>query len=48
MQITTVTPQEIRFWNGQTSADVLQQTGKVFVRRSQMGGGSADLKPTAF
>jgi len=44
VQITTITPQDIRFWNSQTPADLLLQTGKVFVQKSQMGGGSPILR----
>ena len=44
VQIAAISPQDIRSWNSQTSADVLQQTGKVFVQRSQMGGGSPVLR----
>ncbi len=42
--ITTISSIDIQRWNAQTSADVLQQTGQVFVQRSQMGGGSPVLR----
>ena len=44
VQVAAISAQDIRSWNSQTSADVLQQTGKVFVQRSQMGGGSPVLR----
>ena len=47
--IRVIKPQEVQFRNPQTSADLLQQTGSVFVQKSQMGGGSliyADLRQT--
>ena len=34
----------IEFQNPQTSADVLQQTGKVFIQKSQLGGGSPMIR----
>ena len=43
-QIQIVTEDEIRFRNPQTSADLLAQTGEVFVQKSQMGGGSPVLR----
>jgi hemoglobin/transferrin/lactoferrin receptor protein len=44
VQTTTISNQQIRFWNSPTSADLLQQTGKVFVQKSQLGGGSPVLR----
>ncbi len=43
-QIEVVKAKDIAFQNPQTSADVLQQTGAVFVQKSQMGGGSPVLR----
>ena len=43
-QIKVVREDEIRFRNPQTSADLLAQTGEVFVQKSQMGGGSPVLR----
>lgn len=43
-QIEVVKPQDIAFQNPQTSADMLQQTGAVFVQKSQMGGGSPVIR----
>ncbi len=34
----------IQFSNPQTSADVLEQTGKVFIQKSQLGGGSPIIR----
>lgn len=42
--ITVVTDKQISFSNPQTSADMLQNTGGVFVQKSQMGGGSPVLR----
>ncbi len=44
IQTVTITSQNIQFWNAPTSAELLQQTGKVFVQKSQMGGGSPILR----
>lgn len=38
--IISTTKEEIVFQNPQTSADLLQQTGQVFIQKSQQGGGS--------
>ncbi len=43
-QIEVIGSSEISFRNPQTSADVLQQSGKVAVQKSQMGGGSPILR----
>ena len=43
-QIEQVRRSEIAFRNAQTSADVLTQTGQVFVQKSQAGGGSPVLR----
>ena len=38
--IVTVNSEDIRFRNPQTSADLLESSGQVFVQKSQLGGGS--------
>lgn len=43
-QIQVIDKREIMFLNQQTSADVLQSTGNVFVQKSQLGGGSPILR----
>ncbi|MBO0939179.1 TonB-dependent receptor [Fibrella sp. HMF5335] len=43
-QIETVSRERIAFLNQQNTADLLQQTGNVFVQRSQGGGGSPVLR----
>lgn len=43
-QITQIDQQNIGFGNPQTSADLLESSGKVFVQRSQMGGGSPMIR----
>lgn len=42
--IKQVTSKEVALMNPQTSADLLQQSGDVFVQKSQMGGGSPNLR----
>ncbi len=42
--VTQIRTRDIQFRNPQTSADLLMQTGKVFVQKSQMGGGSPVLR----
>lgn len=42
--VAIVREEAIRFQNPQTSADLLMQSGKVFVQKSQMGGGSPNLR----
>ncbi|MDI1354738.1 MAG: TonB-dependent receptor [bacterium] len=42
--INVIHQKEIEFGNQATSADVLQNTGAVFVQKSQMGGGSPVLR----
>lgn len=39
-KIASIDAREIAFTNPQTSADLLQNSGKVFVQKSQLGGGS--------
>ncbi|MBK6774860.1 MAG: hypothetical protein IPG74_03070 [Flavobacteriales bacterium] len=42
--ITVIKPRDIAFNNPGTAADVLQQSGEVFVQKSQQGGGSPMLR----
>jgi hemoglobin/transferrin/lactoferrin receptor protein len=43
-QIVTLNEEEIRFRQPQTSADLLENTGRVFVQKSQSGGGSPMIR----
>ncbi|MEM7367289.1 MAG: TonB-dependent receptor [Bacteroidota bacterium] len=43
-KIQVIPAREIAFQNPQTSADLLAQQGGVFVQKSQMGGGSPNLR----
>jgi len=43
-EIEEVSSKEIAFNNPQTSADIMNNTGKVFVQKSQMGGGSPMIR----
>ena len=43
-QIQVIKARDIEFMNQQTTADVLQSTGNVFVQKSQMGGGSPVIR----
>ena len=43
-KIVTINAREIAFTNSQTSADLLQNSGKVFVQKSQLGGGSPMIR----
>ncbi len=43
-QVSVLTQKEIQLANPQTSADLLTFTGNVFVQKSQMGGGSPNLR----
>jgi len=43
-KITSITAKEISFDNPQTSADLLANTGEVFVQKSQLGGGSPMIR----
>lgn len=43
-KIATIDEQAIAFNNPQTAADLLQQSGKVFVQKSQLGGGSPMIR----
>jgi hemoglobin/transferrin/lactoferrin receptor protein len=42
--ILSISPKEVAFKNPQTSADMLEATGQVFVQKSQMGGGSPKIR----
>ena len=44
LKIETIDAQSIAFTNPQTSADLLQNSGKVFVQKSQLGGGSPMIR----
>jgi hemoglobin/transferrin/lactoferrin receptor protein len=43
-KIISIDAKSIAFSNPQTSADLLQQSGKVFVQKSQLGGGSPMIR----
>ncbi|MDX1636678.1 MAG: TonB-dependent receptor [Balneolaceae bacterium] len=43
-KITQISTEEISFNNPQTTADLLQNSGKVFVQKSQLGGGSPMIR----
>lgn len=43
-QVEVLNKEDIKFANTQTTADLLQQTGNVFVQKSQLGGGSPILR----
>lgn len=43
-RITVIKPGEVAFNNPGTAADMLEQSGEVFVQRSQLGGGSPMLR----
>ncbi|MBR9861681.1 TonB-dependent receptor [bacterium] len=43
-KISSISPQEIAFQNPQTAADLLNLSGKVFVQKSQQGGGSPMIR----
>ena len=43
-KIVSINAQSIAFGNSQTSADLLQQSGQVFVQKSQLGGGSPMIR----
>lgn len=42
--ITRITPQEVALQNPQTTADLLATSGKVFIQKSQQGGGSPMIR----
>ncbi|HMR89198.1 MAG TPA: TonB-dependent receptor plug domain-containing protein, partial [Saprospiraceae bacterium] len=43
-KIITIKPSDITFNNPQTAADLLGNTGKVFIQKSQQGGGSPMIR----
>lgn len=43
-RVLSVSREEVLFANAQTSADLLESTGKVFVQKSQLGGGSPMIR----
>ena len=43
-KITSISPQEVALMNVQTTADLLTVSGKVFVQKSQQGGGSPMIR----
>jgi hemoglobin/transferrin/lactoferrin receptor protein len=43
-KITLITPKQVDFYNPQTSADLLGNTGEVFIQKSQQGGGSPMIR----
>lgn len=43
-KVTSINARAIEFANPQTAADLLQQSGKVFVQKSQLGGGSPMIR----
>ena len=43
-EITSITPRMVQVRNPSTTADMLSQTGRVFVQKSQLGGGSPMLR----
>ena len=43
-KITTITPEEVALQNPQTAADMLGVSGKVFIQKSQQGGGSPMIR----
>ena len=43
-KIASIDAREIAFTNPQTAADLLQNSGKVFVQKSQLGGGSPMIR----
>ncbi|WBU90423.1 TonB-dependent receptor [Cellulophaga omnivescoria] len=43
-KVASITTKTIAFTNPQTAADVLQNSGKIFVQKSQLGGGSPMIR----
>ena len=43
-KVVTISKQDISFYKPQTSADMLENTGQVFVQKSQQGGGSPMIR----
>ena len=44
VKITSVDPEEVRFNNPQTAADLLTLSGEVYIQKSQLGGGSPMIR----
>jgi hemoglobin/transferrin/lactoferrin receptor protein len=44
VKITTISAKEVAFQNPQTAADLLGQSGEVFIQKSQQGGGSPMIR----
>lgn len=44
IHISRISKKEIEFQNPQTTADLLEQSGQVFVQKSQLGGGSPMIR----
>jgi len=44
LKIVSVTPEELTLQNPQTAADLLSVSGKVFIQKSQQGGGSPMIR----
>ncbi|MGM1054592.1 MAG: TonB-dependent receptor plug domain-containing protein [Bacteroidota bacterium] len=43
-QVVSITSEEIQFSSSQTAADLLESSGKVYVQKSQQGGGSPMIR----
>ncbi|MFI1772819.1 TonB-dependent receptor plug domain-containing protein [Thalassobellus citreus] len=43
-KIVSINPESIQFTNPQTSADLLETTGQVYIQKSQLGGGSPMIR----
>ena len=43
-KIVGITSEDIQFFNPQTSADLLESSGNVFIQKSQLGGGSPIIR----
>ncbi|MBQ0786911.1 MAG: TonB-dependent receptor plug domain-containing protein, partial [Oceanihabitans sp.] len=43
-KITNISAKNIQFSNPQTSADLLEQSGQVYIQKSQLGGGSPMIR----
>ncbi|MDO6595685.1 TonB-dependent receptor [Oceanihabitans sp. 2_MG-2023] len=43
-KITNISAKDIQFSNPQTSADLLEQSGQVYIQKSQLGGGSPMIR----
>ena len=43
-KISTISPKEVKLQNPQTAADLLNVSGKIFIQKSQQGGGSPMIR----